>query len=321
MPPPEPTPEAHTMQCMEVWGGNRDVETAVSTQGLDAWVVSHPFAGENPETDAGGDIHYLTSCATGRITRMLLADVSGHGEAVATAARSLRRLLGQHANYIEQDRFMGAVNARFGRLDGATEGLFATAVVATYFTPTDELTLCSAGHPPALLYRAGEDRWAPIGLERRGEAPSNLPLGVLDTSAYEQSTLTLAEGDLLLMYTDALIEAPGPDGRQLGVEGLTRIASTLDARDPARFIPGLLRAVLGADDGARDAFDDDVTALLIRRNTFKPRPSIGLALVAGLRILRNVIVSPARGVRPALPEISLRALGGAFFKGFNTPRT
>ncbi|MFI4897575.1 MAG: hypothetical protein ACIARR_07100, partial [Phycisphaerales bacterium JB059] len=71
---------------------------------------------------------------------------------------------------------------------------------------------------------------------------------------------------------------------------------------------------------AREAFDDEVTALLIRRNTIKPRPSVGQAMVAGLRIGRNVVVSLARGVRPALPEISRRALGGAFFSRLNTPR-
>src|SRR3954447_25427257 len=78
--------ETQVMQCMEVWGGNALIDTCVSISGLDAWVYSKPF--ENGE--AGGDVHYVSSCATGRITRLLLADVSGHGEKVRNTAATLR---------------------------------------------------------------------------------------------------------------------------------------------------------------------------------------------------------------------------------------
>jgi hypothetical protein len=68
--PSKTDPNTQVMQCMEVWGGNALIDTSVSISGLDAWVYSKPF--ENGE--AGGDVHYVSSCATGRITRLLLAD-------------------------------------------------------------------------------------------------------------------------------------------------------------------------------------------------------------------------------------------------------
>ena len=91
MPLTAPNPEPHTLQCMEVWGGNDAVQSAVTMPGLDAWVYSRPHQGDA----AGGDVHYLSSCATGRITRLLIADVSGHRQRVADIAVRLRNLMRQ----------------------------------------------------------------------------------------------------------------------------------------------------------------------------------------------------------------------------------
>lgn len=323
------------MQCMEIWGGNLEMDTGVEAQGLDAWVFSRPYtrgvsASQGAEARAGGDIYYLTSCATGRITRMLVADVSGHGEAVAEAARSLKRLLGEYANFVDQSRFVSAVNRRFGDIGVGDTGLFATAVVATYFSPTDELTICSAGHPPALHYEAKSRSWQALAPERgEGSRPSNLPLGVLDDAVYLQRTLTLDAGDAVLFFTDALIEAAAPGGRQLGVEGLVSLARSLDASPGDGFLGAMLGGLdayrrtgeVGAPGSGEPApFDDDVTLVLVRRNEHKPSPSVALGLTAGLRIARNVVTSLAHGLAPALPEFSVRALGGAFAQGLNRRR-
>jgi len=74
------------MQCMEVWGGSQLTSRGVEFGGLDAWVYSKPFG----KAHAGGDIYYASSCATGRISRLLLADVAGHGQTVAATAADLR---------------------------------------------------------------------------------------------------------------------------------------------------------------------------------------------------------------------------------------
>ena len=99
----------HSLACSEVWGGNQDVLSAVSMPGLDAYVLSKPHAGDA----AGGDIHYLSSCATGRIGRVLIADVAGHGEQVASLALKLRGILRKNVNYVDQSRFMRPMNREF----------------------------------------------------------------------------------------------------------------------------------------------------------------------------------------------------------------
>src|SRR6266576_4310765 len=102
-----PNTDAHSdpqhMQCMEVWGGNQIVDSGVVMAGLDAWVYCRPFGA----SDAGGDVYYVSSCATGRITRLLVADVSGHGAAVGDVASSLRLLMRKYVNYLDPGKFIG----------------------------------------------------------------------------------------------------------------------------------------------------------------------------------------------------------------------
>src|SRR5215813_2715754 len=102
MPVPASDTAPHTMKCLEVWGGNQAVDNGVVMAGLDAWLFSKPFGDQS----AGGDIHYVSSCAAGQITRMLVADVSGHGEAVADAAGRLRGMMRRYVNYVDQSRFV-----------------------------------------------------------------------------------------------------------------------------------------------------------------------------------------------------------------------
>mgnify|MGYP001954463689 CR=1 FL=1 len=98
--PDSPEPQPHQLQCMEIWGGHGAAYDAVSAPGLDAWVYSQPHEGG----DHGGDVHYLSGCAGGKILRVAVADVAGHGESVSEVARSLRRLMRRSINTPDQSR-------------------------------------------------------------------------------------------------------------------------------------------------------------------------------------------------------------------------
>src|SRR3954453_512352 len=82
-------PDGRSMHCMEIRGGSQAVEEAVTTPGLDAWISSRPHEG----ADSGGDVHYVSLCGGGVITRLIVADVSGHGKAVAECSASLRAMM------------------------------------------------------------------------------------------------------------------------------------------------------------------------------------------------------------------------------------
>ena len=136
------------MQCMEVWGGSQLTARGVEFGGLDAWVYSKPFG----NAEHGGDVYYASSCGTGRITRLLLADVSGHGHTVAATAAELRTLMRRSVNQLDQTEFVSRLNRQFAEL--SLDGSYATAIVTTFFSPTRRLSVCNAGHPrPICLQR------------------------------------------------------------------------------------------------------------------------------------------------------------------------
>lgn len=303
----------HTMQCMEVWGGNAAIDNGVVMPGLDAWVYARPYQAQ----DAGGDIHYVSSCATGRIIRLLVADVSGHGTEVADVAKSLRSLMRRFINYVDQSKLIRGLNTEFTRLSELNR--FATAVVATYWSPTDELVISNAGHPRPLWYRARTGQWQVLDQKsapRRGEEDGllNIPLGIAEPTTYDQLGVRLGRDDLVLIYTDSLIEATGADGRQLGEAGLLKLVSSVDPSRPETFISSLLESIRqqsGSD------FGDDVTALLLRPNSLKPKAGLGTALRAAFRISWSTIKSPFRREPAGLPESSMRNFGGAFVDRLN----
>lgn len=273
----------HRMQCMEIWGGNQSVDSAVAMAGLDAWVYSRPYRPgqpDDPAAEGGGDVHYVSSCASGRITRLLVADVSGHGESVSTIALQLRTLMRRYVNYISPAKFMEAMNARFTSLTEV--GCFATAVVATYYAPTRVLSLGNAGHPAPLIYRAATASWSL--LERptdSGASHADLPLGIIEKTSYATSQVTLERGDMILCYTDSLIECRDAQGKLLGQAGLLNLVKTISVVNPARVIPALLASIEGIAPGNLDL--DDVTALLFTPNN--QRSSLKDNLLAPIRVV------------------------------------
>ncbi len=299
------------MQCMEVWGGNGTVDSGVIMAGLDAWIFSRPYG----HSESGGDVHYVSSCATGRITRLLVADVSGHGAEVAEVATNLRRLMRRFINYIDQKAFVKEMNGQFSAL--SRKGRFATALVTTFFAPTNELSLCNAGHPPPLHYSARTKKWSLLESSgRETEDVANIPLGILDIGDYDQFGVRLAVGDLVVCYTDSLIESRDRTGALLGVKGLLRIAGGIEMTAPTEFIHALLEAVQRQHDGNLD--EDDVTVLLFRPNGMAPGVPIKDRVLAPLRIIKAFGKSLVTGDGGApWPELSLAAIGGALFSRFN----
>lgn len=300
-----PSPN-HVMQCMEVWGGNRSVDSAVVLAGLDAWIYSHPFG----DASTGGDVYYVSCCATGRITRLLVADVTGHGSAVHDLAIGLRTLMRKFVNYIDQTRFVQAMNGQFAAL--SQNGNFATAVVTTFFSPTRRLSLCNAGHPPPLIYRAAEGKWQFLEptANRITSDLANLPLGILDLGAYEQFEVELNVGDLVLCYTDSLPESRGGDGEMLCQAGLLKLVNEVSMDAAAAFVPCLLERIARLH--PENLQSDDVTALLFRPNGGAPTKPFTQRLLAPLRIARAALRSLVHKEEPApWPQMSVANIGGA----------
>ncbi len=263
-------PEALAMRCMEIWGGNRAEENAIATPGLDIWVFSQPYHAD----DEGGDVHYVSLCGGGIITRLIIADVSGHGESVAEFSHALRRLMRRNINSKSQKGLVHAINRQFTEM--AQLRRFATAVVATYLATNDSLAICNAAHPRPIWYRAETKTWAVLDHKaaESSETAMNLPFGIDETSSYDQFIVRLGLDDIVIFYTDALTEAMAPSETMLGEEGLLQIARGIDVERKEQLAPALLEKIREHRGGV--AADDDVTLVILHHNAGPPRkPSIG----------------------------------------------
>lgn len=294
------------MQCMEVWGGSQLTSSGVELAGLDVWVYSKPFE----QAQRGGDVYYVSSCASGRISRLLLADVSGHGESVASTAADLRTLMRRFVNRLDHKEFVRLLNEQFTAQAG--HGRFSTAVVTTFFAPSRRLSLCNAGHPRPLLFRASDRQWSLLAHEETPEqkGPRNIPLGIFQLANYEHLDIELDLGDCLVSYTDALIESSDSDGEMLGEEGLLRIANLLGDVPAEKLIPALLKEIV--DRFPDNLSADDVTLMVVRANGRALQFSFREKLGACGRFLKTFVRSMnPKADRAPFPDASLANLGGA----------
>lgn len=141
--------------------------------------------------------------------------------------------------------------------------------------------------------------------------PSNIPLGLIDVSEYEQFDVELDPGDCVVSYTDALIESRDADGKDLGEAGVLRIVRHLGDIAPDKLTATLLKEI--ADRHPDNLSDDDVTVLVVRANGRPPGHSMREKFGAAIRLVLSVIaaINP-KAERPPLPDANLANIGGAF---------
>ncbi|HEV8001897.1 MAG TPA: PP2C family protein-serine/threonine phosphatase [Planctomycetaceae bacterium] len=270
----------HALQCMEIIGGNRAIRQTIDAPGLKIWIDSRPLG------RGGGDVHYVSTCGAGYVTRLALADISGHGESVDRLAVALRKLMRKHINTLDQTRFARSLNRELAALDQS--GRFATAVLATYFAPSRHLILCNAGHGRPLWYSTQHAQWQYLDLESAGDCQTlklskaryhlerlaNLPLGILDPINYQQFAVELGHGDMVVLCTDAITECSDDAGEMLGETGLLALVRQLGSNDRSQIGERLVDAIEARRNG-RTAADDQTLIVLEHSSTGPPRPSLG----------------------------------------------
>jgi len=243
----------YRMHCGEVWGGIEDADQDLATAALDASLFSR-----STEGGKGGDMYYLSVCGADMLTRIAVADVTGHGKTVSDISSWVYKSLKQHLNQPEGDRLVHRLNNKV-----ATRGIEAmtTMTVVGLIVKNGSLYFTYAGHPPMMIRRNTEKTWQPVTalLKQKG---CNLPLGVMADTCYIQNETRLESGDQLFIYTDGVWEAPSPEDEPFGMERLTGTLNHLSDASPA----GLKRGVLDAlGEHTHGNFDhDDMTLMAIQ---------------------------------------------------------
>ena len=237
------------IQCTEVWGGIGSCDVSVKLAGVRGECYSRVFEGG----EEGGDIHFLSVCGMNILSKVVLADVSGHGEENAEVSRIIHNALIENIGAHDNSSMLAHVNDAFlQRREGAFK--FTTMVSLIIDSRDRSLVYAYAGHPSILRGVRATGRFE--RLEPEGEQRGGMPLGVLQGSEYRQHFVQLEEGDVLAVYTDAFSEAKGDDGELVGEEGLATVLEGAGSMEPARIKDHLLGA-LGPD------WNDDASLILL----------------------------------------------------------
>lgn len=198
----------------------------------------------------GGDWYHAAELRDGSVL-LAVGDVAGHGTQAATTMAQLRHALRALSVTVTADpgELLGHLNRITLDLERENPELSATAVIARFDPHRQEICWAQAGHPPPLLSRGGVT--APLG------RPPGPMLGVLDDARYTTARLDFRIGDVLLLYTDGLVEH-----RRRGLDdGLASVISAVD--EAVRVSPGQPLAQLLSR--LRRANPDDDTCVLAAR--------------------------------------------------------
>ncbi|GAA4991597.1 serine phosphatase RsbU (regulator of sigma subunit) [Nonomuraea thailandensis] len=196
----------------------------------------------------GGDWFKARLLPDGRVL-IAIGDAMGHGLTATSIMLQMRSGLAGLA-YTQQPAGQLATWLN-DLIVHSNQGVTVTGTaIIGHFDPGDcTFRWTNAGHPAPVLIRDG--RPEPI------DGVQGVMLGAFDVSEYQMTTTQLRSGDVLLLYTDGIVERRGQD-LEVGMEALLQAAHLCSDDDPERMIDCLLNRLGG------DAAEDDVCVLAVR---------------------------------------------------------
>jgi sigma-B regulation protein RsbU (phosphoserine phosphatase) len=219
-----------------------------------------------PAEEVGGDVYDAQDVEDGVIS-LTLGDASGHGLPAALQARDV--ITGLRMGAVDQHK----ISTTMQQLNRVIhQSGLVSRFVSLFFAELEEtgnLSFVNGGHCPPLLFAADG---------RVFELPSNGPvLGPLSDAVYKRSFAYIHPGEVLVMFTDGLIEREKAlDGdEEFGVERLVSVVQSMVNATAEQIVVRLLEEAFAF---GRDAlWHDDVTVFVVRRlpqEEFEPRSDL-----------------------------------------------
>jgi len=197
----------------------------------------------------GGDCFHFVPLPGNRIA-LTVADASGKGLPAALIIANVQSSLRTAALFAPENpaAVVTAVNRQLHACSPVDR--YATLFYSVFDENTRTLDYVSAGHNPTLVIRRG-------GVIAWLEA-SAPPVGLFAETVYQAQAVRLSPGDLIVAYTDGIVEATNAAGEEWGVEGLLAAINRCRARQPESIVEGAFAAL---DKFSSDNQTDDATIL------------------------------------------------------------
>ncbi|SEG93402.1 Serine phosphatase RsbU, regulator of sigma subunit [Nonomuraea solani] len=199
-------------------------------------------------TRLGGDWFKARLIPDGRVL-LAIGDAMGHG---LTAASIMLQMRSGLAGLAYTGAHSGQLTTWLNDLIvHSSEGVTVTGTaIVGHFDPEDH-SFCwtNAGHPAPVLIREGRAELV--------DAVPGMMLGAFDATEYGMTRTPLEPGDLLVLYTDGIVERRGHD-LDTGMNALVQAAGSCTADDPEEVISCLLRRMGG------ESAEDDVCVIAVR---------------------------------------------------------
>jgi len=212
-----------------------------------------------PSREVGGDYFDFILQEDGRIG-IAIGDVSGKGMPAALLMSNLQASL--HGQVIHPSSVAEVVTRVNNLIVKSTDPhMFATFFYGLLDTRTGVFASTNAGHnPPMVLRGDGQVELLKVG---------GLLLGMMENMEYRQETITLAPGEVVVLYTDGITEAVGPSAEEddpeamFGEEALEEVIRSNSHLPAVGLKEAILAAVAQHTHGV--AQSDDITLVVIRR--------------------------------------------------------
>jgi serine phosphatase RsbU (regulator of sigma subunit) len=219
-----------------------------------------------PSLQVGGDYFDFLDLGKGYLG-IAIGDVSGKGIPAALLMANLQASL--HGQALEPAGVASVVSRINNLLARSTDShMFTTFFYGTLDKVKAAFTFTNAGHNHPMLFRS-DGR-----IERLDKG--GMILGFLEDQAYEQDTISLDPGDVLVLFTDGITEARGPGNISredvfFGEERLVEVCRRNLDKSARRIQSAILKAVV---EFTRDQpQSDDITLVIIKRTLLEAQPA------------------------------------------------
>ncbi|SNB46090.1 SpoIIE family protein phosphatase [Geobacter sp. DSM 9736] len=207
-----------------------------------------------PATHVGGDYYDFFQRGT-TVLDAVIADVSGHSVGAALIMVETRSVLRAQFRFTDSTSDILAVLNNLLYEDLTRAELFISMFYIKYDVSTHVLTYSSAGHNQPILFRHGQLACSELDAE-------GLILGIKKDVVFEEKTIRLQKGDVLVIYTDGITEAQNETGELFGSTRLCEIISKVHDQHPDVVINRILSEVTSFCSG--HPLEDDISLVVMR---------------------------------------------------------